>query len=291
MSQCDQDRCTTKVTAEDIASSVALAKQSDIVIVNVALTSTEGYDRFNLSLGDMQNELVSRVSDANPNTIVVVRCPGAVLMPWADKVRAVIVQFLPGQAAGEGLARVLFGDANPSARLPLSFPNVESQSWLRSSAQYPGESKDGNFVVSYSEDLMIGYRWFDAEHEKPLFAFGAGLSYTSFSYTAAKANSHVVSFILQNTGSLGGHEVPQLYLGFPDEEGQPPKVLRGFRRIFLKPGESKSVTFSLEERDLQVWDVVMAHWRSVSGNINFMIGASSRDIRLQGTLPSGVLVV
>jgi beta-glucosidase len=122
MGQCDQSGCTTIVTPEDIAASVAVAKMVDVVIVNVAVTSTEGYDRDNLTLGSTQDQLVEEVAAANPNTVVVVRCPGAVLMPWAGKVRAIIVQFLPGEQSGNALAEVLLGDADPGGRLPLSFP-------------------------------------------------------------------------------------------------------------------------------------------------------------------------
>jgi len=289
MGQCDQDRCTTRVTASDIAASVALAQSSDVVIVNVAVTSTEGYDRYNLSLSGSQDELVSQVADANPNTIVVVRCPGAILMPWASKVKAIIVQFLPGQASGEALASVLFGDVNPSARLPLSFPASESQSWLQSEAQYPGESKDGKYVVSYTEGLNIGYRWFDAEGRGPLFEFGAGLSYTTFSYSNASASAAEIACDVSNTGSFAGHEVAQLYLAFQDEP-QPPKLLRGFVRLHLQPGESQRVRFPVSATELQVWDTLASHWRKAHGKIVFHIGASSRDIRLKGDFAEALLV-
>merc|ERR1712000_515791 len=205
-------------------------------------------------------------------------------MPWADKVKAIIVQFLPGQASGDGLASILFGDVNPSARLPLSFPRTEDQSWLQTYEQYPGVHQGGKYIVHYTEDLLIGYRWFDALRQEPLFEFGAGLSYTTFAYSDAVGSQQEVLCTVRNTGSVAGHEVLQLYLSFQEEPEQPPKVLRGFQRVFLEAGESKQVSFPLTPADLKVWDVVGGHWRQAGGDIGFVIGASSRDIRLKGTL-------
>ena len=162
MGQCDQNGCTTIVTDSDITSSVSVAMMSNFTVVNVAVTSTEGFDRYNLSLGDAQNKLVAQVAAANPNTIVVVRCPGAILMPWIDAVKAVVVQFLPGEQAGNALASVLFGDVDPSGRLPVSFPKTDEQTWLTTPTQYPGvpgvwaKGQNGNGAISdcFSTDVF-----------------------------------------------------------------------------------------------------------------------------------------
>lgn len=285
MGQCNQSMCTTVVTEADIAASVAVAKQSDVVIVNVAVTMTEGYDRDNLGLGPMQDKLVEAVVATNPNTIVVVRCPGAVLMPWADKVKAVVVQFLPGQASGTALASVLFGETNPSGKLPISFPAHETQHWLTKPEQYPGvlnASENGQYIASYTEGLEIGYRWYDAQDEAPAYEFGAGKSYTTFSYSdlAVDASKSTLTFTLKNSGTVAGAEVPQLYLGYPAGAGEPPKVLRNFTKVFLAPGYSQTVTFPMLDTDRRVWDVPTDGWKKISGSFTYMIGSSSRDIRL-----------
>lgn len=153
---------------------------------------------------------------------MVVRCPGAVLMPWASKVKAIIVQFLPGEQAGHALAAVLTGDAEPGGRLPVSFPAVEEQSWLKSAAQYPGLKQPGSgqpqYIATYSEGLEMGYRWFDAAKETPAFAFGSGIGFTTFSVTCPTSgvSSAGVSCTVTNTGSRAGSTVVQLYLSFPE---------------------------------------------------------------------------
>ena len=162
MGQCNQSACTTIVTDADIQASVALARSARVAIVSVAVTSTEGYDRFNLSLGPQQDRLVREVAAVNARTIVVVRCPGAVLMPWLPLVQAVIVQFLPGQESGHALASLIFGDTNPSGKLPLSFPAAESQTWLTAGgvSSYPGILQPGktepHYIATYNEALHMG---------------------------------------------------------------------------------------------------------------------------------------
>ena len=169
MGQCDQDGCTTAVTSADIQAAVVVAKMVDVVIVNVAVTSTEGYDRDNLTISPAQDQLVEAVAAANANVVVVVRCPGAVLMPWRDKVKAIIVQFLPGEQAGNALAAVLLGDKDPGGRCPVSFPASENQvQLLNNPAQYPGLSNGkGGFIATYTEELLIGYRYYDQKKLAP----------------------------------------------------------------------------------------------------------------------------
>ena len=284
MGQCNQSKCTTLVTHQDIADAVLVAKITDVVIVNVAVTSTEGYDRDNLTLGVMQDQLVSEVAKANPNTIVIVRCPGAVLMPWADAVKAIIVQFLPGEKSGDAIAAVVTGDVDPGGRLPVSFPAKESQSWLSTTSQYPGIEQPGTaqprYVATYTEGMNIGYRWFDSAKETPAFAFGSGLSFTSFAITCPSENvtSVGVSCTVRNIGTRAGSTVVQLYLTYPPTAGEPPRQLRDFAKVHLDAGASRGVELQLSLRDRSVWGAAAeGGWSSVRGTFGVTVGQSSRD--------------
>jgi beta-glucosidase len=276
----------------DTAAAAALASTVDVAVVVVAITSAEGTDRTNLSLPCWQDALVAAVAAANNNTVVVVRCPGACLMPWLPSVRAVLYTGMPGQEAGNALANVLFGAANPSGKLPLTFPNNMSDTWITSEQQYPGVMGPGGFLeVNYTEGLEMGYRWYDAQGTDPLFPFGHGLSYSNFSYTAlavagsvsANANA-TVTFTLTNAGGVAGADVPQLYVGFPAAAGEPPKLLRGFQKTYLAPGASSTVSWTLTALQLSIWDVVPDDWVLTPGTYTIFVGASSRDIRLTGSL-------
>lgn len=197
--------------------------------------------------------------------------------------RAVIVQFLPGQEAGHALASVLFGAVNPSAKLPLSFPADDAQTWLTAggASAYPGLKQPGaaepRYVTVYSDGLQMGYRWFDAVGEAPLFAFGFGLSYTSFQLTDLKAEAGEVAATITNTGTRHGGAVAQLYLGFPEVAAEPPQQLKGFSKQLLAPGQSARVRFALTRRDLSVWDVATHAWAVVAGTFRVHVGLSSRD--------------
>lgn len=287
MGQCDQSKCTTPVSAADIDASVAVASMVDVVIVNVAVTSTEGYDRDNMTLGPAQDELIRRVAAANPNTIVVVRCPGAILMPWAADVQAILVQFLPGEMSGAALAATIFGDADPAGRLPLSFPATENNTWITSAEQYPGIEQPGTaeprYIATYTEELLMGYRWFDAAGQTPAFAFGAGLSYTNFSWGGLTATASAVSCTITNVGSRTGVAVAQLYLGFPSSAGEPPKLLRNFSKLTLSAGDSQRVVWSLSAQDRSVWNPAAASWQEVLGDFKVYVGASSQDVKLAGS--------
>ena len=294
MGQCDQTRNTPVVSANDIAEARGLARRADVIVINVALAATEGFDRDNISLGDGQNRLVAEVASVSENVVVVVRAPGAVQMPWASlpSVRAIVLQLLPGQEAGNALADVMFGDINPGAKLPLSFPNDLNEIWLTSAAQYPGLPNNSsapsnpcptpgcNNIVTYTEGLEIGYRWYDAKAIKPLFEFGFGLSYTTFEFSAlsvAGTANITASFTVKNTGSVAGAEVAQLYVGKPAICGGPPKQLMGFAKVTLDPGAQTCVTIRLPRSELAIW---AGEWVVKAGEYDFMIGASSADIRL-----------
>jgi beta-glucosidase len=268
-----------------VAQAVQIATNSDVAIVCVGQRTSEGSDRTNLFLPNGQDALISAVAAANPHTIVVVYSSSATLMPWANQVAAILIAWYPGQENGNALAQLLFGDVNPSGKLPVTIPASASQLPTGTPAQFPGS----NGHVSYSEGLNVGYCWYDANQITPLFPFGFGLSYTTFGYSnltvgAASPSGQVqIGFDLTNTGVLTGAEVPQLYLGFPAAAGEPPKLLKGFEKITLPPGQTQHITFNLNWEDLACWDIAARGWIVPPGVFQVMVGASSRDIRLTGS--------
>lgn len=297
----------------DISAAAGVAASADYAIVFVGTLSHEGGDRSSLSLDDgcdvdaqgqcsggnhIQNELISAVAKANSKTIVVASVPGAVLMPWSGDVAAILTNFMPGQQAGNAVADVLFGKVNPSAKLPLTFPNKENETQL-TPGQWPGLPNEKNPAYAfYSEKLLVGYRYYDAHkiNFTTGFPFGHGLSYTSFRYStlqvrgtpAAETHTSIVSFVVENIGKFDGAEVAQLYLSFPESSGEPPLQLKGFKKTrVLGPSEKEEVSISLRKRDLSIWDSHAHAWSQVAGTFKIMVGSSSRDIRLEGsvTLP------
>jgi len=260
----------------------SIAAAADVAIVFVSATSGEGNDRTTLSLGSAQDNLVNTVAAAQANTVVVINAPGGVLMPWLSRVRGVVMAFFPGQECGNALAEVLFGDINPSARLPVTFPPSDTLIPTNTKEQYPGIGGQ----VSYSEKLEVGYSWYDVNGVAPLFPFGHGLSYTSFGYAnlVIIQSSYQVTVDVKNIGSLPGAEVVQLYLGFPKDAGEPPQVLRGFQKVFIGVNQTQTVFFSLSNRDFAIWDVVTHAWMPYAGTFQIYVGASSRDIRLTGKI-------
>lgn len=265
-----------------LADAVAAAKRSDIAIVFAAEQMGEGQDKISLSLPGDQDRLIEAVTEANPHTIVVLHTSNPVSMPWLDKVAAVIEAFYPGQEAGNSIARLLFGDVNPSGKLAMTFPADEGQGPGTHYLDYPGDGK----TVHYSEGVLVGYRWYDAKNQSPLYPFGHGLSYTTFEYGNLRVSRPgegrvVVSVQITNTGKREGAEVVQLYLGSPAEAEEPPKQLKGFEKIRLQPGESRVVTMELESESLSAWDSGIGDWRVYPGTYSIMVGSSSRDIRLQ----------
>lgn len=267
-------------------STVQAAVNADIAIVCVSTPSGEGTDRTDLNLAPEDELLVSAIMNAQPNTIIVLHNPGAVVMPWANNAGAILAAWFPGQEMGNALADILFGDVNPSGRLPLTFPVLNTDTPMQTPEQYPGV----NGTVTYTEKLNIGYRWFDSQQVAPLFPFGHGLSYTTFTYTnlvidttTYSPNVHVTCTVT-NTGSVVGTEIAQLYLGFPASADEPPKVLRGFTDLEnMAPNQSFEASFTLVPRDMSIWDVDNYQWSLVSGEFTVYVGASSRDIRLQNT--------
>lgn len=267
---------------KDTASATALASQSDIVIVNVATTCGEGNDRSTLALGDGQDDLVAAIVAANPRTVVSVVSPGPVLMPWSKEVPAIIESWLPGQEAGNGLADVLFGKVNPSARLHVTMPNKDNEINF-SEMQYPGIGHPPS--AYYTEGLLIGYRYYDAHQITPNFCFGHGLSYTSFDYSNVRVTPQdsdvaaIVSVDITNTGYLAGAEIPQLYVSFPAQAKEPPKLLKGFVKVELDVSQKRTVEFQLTRRDLSIWDVKIHDWKVIPGEYTAHVGASSCDLK------------
>ena len=250
---------------------------------------SEGRDRPNLELPNHQDELVEAVAAANPNTIVVLNTGGPVLMPWVEKIRGLIEAWYPGQGDGTAIAAILYGDVNPSGKLPLTFPRAADEIATSTAAQWPGVN--GN--STYSEKLDVGYRWYDAHQVQPLFPFGYGLSYTHFKLshlrvTPAKVsgtNSKVnvqVDLQVNNAGTRDGAEVIQIYVQQPEKNGEPPRQLRAFKKVDLKAGQSRMVRLELNARSFSIYDPDRHAWKMPRGKYTILVGTSSRDLPLQG---------
>jgi beta-glucosidase len=272
---------------DDIPAAVSLAQSAEVAIVMVGDNESEGTDH-SISLGVVQNvqqdQLIQAVAAANPNTIVVVKSGSAVLMPWVDLVRAIVEAWYPGEEDGNAVAAVLFGDFNPSGKLPLTFPRNEADLPTDTPERHPGV----NGVAYYSEGIFVGYRHYDALGIEPLFPFGHGLSYASFYYSnlaiTPMEGQMGINLDVTNTGNRAGGEVVQLYVGLPstDQVPQPPKWLKGFEKVRLDRGETAHVHFVLDARSLSYWDTTIHNWAVAPGTYQVLVGSSSRDIRLQG---------
>jgi beta-glucosidase len=276
----------------EIPLAAVMARSADVAVVMVGDRETEGRDH-SISLSDSQDQLIEAVAQANPHTVVVVKTGSAVLMPWANKVPAILEAWYPGEEDGNTVAAVLFGDLNPSGRLPMTFPKTLADLPANTPAQYPGI----NGVVHYSEGVFVGYRRYDAQNIQPLFPFGFGLSYTTFAFkhlvtkpahaSPGESTLHVtVDLDVTNTGQRAGAEVVELYVGIPSTHAvpEPPKQLRGFERLELNPGETGRAHLELGARSFAYWDVHMRGWVIAPGAYRIMVGSSSREIRLQGTI-------
>jgi beta-glucosidase len=270
----------------DVDAAVAAAKRAQIAIVMVGDQDSEGHDQ-SLELPESQNNLIEAVAKANPRTIVVLKSGSAILMPWIGDVAAVLEAWYPGEEDGAAVAAVLLGDVNPSGKLPISFPRAVDQTLALHPGQYPGV--DG--TVHYTEGLEVGYRGYDAQNATPLFPFGFGLSYTQFSFAGLKvaqqpgsANA-TVTFTVTNTGQHAGAEVAQLYLGFPPiaEGNEPPIQLKGFRKIDLKPGESKPVELKLDAHAFSYWSEKAHAWQVAPGEFQILVGDSSASTPLKSS--------
>jgi len=264
----------------------AIAKSADVALVMVGNRDGEGHDRLDLSLPTNQDLIVSAAAAANPKTIVVLKTGGPVLMPWLDQVPAVLEAWYPGEEDGNVVADLLFGLTDPSGKLPLTFPKTETEVPASTPQQYPGV--DGDAI--YSEKLLVGYRWYDAKDVAPLFPFGFGLSYTTFAVTNLvvtpfDTNATVrVSLDVSNTGSRDGAEVVQVYVAAPTNAMEPPKQLKGFAKVALKPGETRHLTIILHRRAFSFWNTSLGEWVLAPGQHEILAGTSSRDLPLHATV-------
>ncbi len=263
-----------------IDEAVAAAKGAEVAVVFVADHVSEGADRTDLKLPGDQDALISAVAAANPNTVVVLHTVGPVLMPWRDKVAGIFAAWYPGEQAAESIAALLSGKANPSGKLPVTFPADERSSPADLPARYPGIDK----TVRYDEGILVGYRWYDAKGIAPLYPFGHGLSYTRFAYSGLKlarsGEGWTVRATVRNIGRQAGDEVAQLYLSMPQSANEPPRQLKGFTRVSLRPGQSATIEFPLDQRAMSYWDEAAHDWRLATGSYQVQVGSSSRNLPL-----------
>ncbi|NPC97819.1 glycoside hydrolase family 3 protein [Nocardioides sp. zg-DK7169] len=274
--------------APRMQTAVDLAEDSDVAVVVVRDYTSEGSDRGTLTLPQDQDRLVRAVAAANPRTIVVVATSGPVLMPWLADVPAVLQLWYGGQVQGRTVARTLFGDVNPSGRLPVTFPATEAQV-NRIGAENPFR----HLAIirptdRYEEGVFVGYKGYDRAGIKPLFPFGHGLSYTRYRYSKLQLRSTgrgpsaavVARFQVRNVGSRDGTEVAQVYTGKLPGAQSPKRALAGFTRIKLEAGASKTVRVRLDKRALQSWKAGRDRWVTARGNYTVSVGSSSRSLQL-----------
>ena len=288
------------------ATAASLAAASDVAIVFVSQWASEGMDLPSLNFTDVihstpidQDALVSAVAQANPHTIVVAENGGPQVMPWLNQVSAVLEAWYPGLQGGAAIANILFGSVNPSGKLPVTFP-ASVNDLPRSVIASPPDATTP-FPVNYSEGFLVGYKWYDAKNKTPLFPFGFGLSYTTFSFSNVKLINNLeggnpnfqVSFDLTNTGTVAGAEVAQVYLELPASTDEPPKRLVGWQKVLLQPGQQQLVTVQVNENDsshpLSWWNPSANGWQVAPGDYSVYVGNSSSKASLQlaGTLHIG----
>ena len=287
----DPTQDTPEARAKALSQAVEAAAQSDVAVVVVGRYSkleAESFDVKTMDLPAGQDELIEAVEKANPHTIVVLNSGDPVTMTkWIAQTPALLEMWYGGQEGGHALAAILFGDANPSGKLPVSFPKKFEDS--PASANYPGV----NLKVNYAEGIYVGYRYYDTKNVEPQFPFGFGLSYTTFEYSDLKVTPSQssgnelanVSLKVKNTGTRAGSEVVQLYVHDGHSKiDRPVRELKGFKRVELKPGETKTVGFTLDRSDLSYWSPEKKAWVADPGTFEIQVGASSRDIRLHAPL-------
>lgn len=281
------------VVDENISKAVELAKKSDVAVIVTRTYDSEGYvDRSDMELPNNQEQLIKEVAKVNKNVVIVNESGTAVEMgDWKDDVSSIVQAWYPGQEQGNAIADVLFGDVNPSGKLPVTFPVDEDSTPVASEEQYPGIDE----VTKYTEDIFVGYRGFEEEGIEAAFSFGHGLSYTDFSYknlktkiTSSKKEEEPkieVTLNLRNTGDVKGSEVVQVYAGeLPTDVDTAPKQLAGFEKIELKAGKQKKVTIQLDAQAFAYYDEEKNEWVMPSGEVPIYVGSSSTDIRLKGSV-------
>jgi beta-glucosidase len=291
-----------KADPQMIAEAVAAAKAADVVVYVGGSThgydyskwsdnayDAEGFDKPDMKMPFGQDELIQAVLKANPNTVVVLMGGGPIdVSAWAGQTKSIVEAWYPGMEGGNAIAHVLFGDVNPSGKLPFTFPVKLEDSPAHKLGEYP--STPGNpLKQTYKDDIFVGYRYYDTYNVAPQFAFGHGLSYTTFKYSGLSvtpgSKSATVKLTVTNDGKTAGAEVVQVYV--KDEKAsvkRPEKELKGFEKVFLKPGESKVVTLTLDQNAFQYYDEGKKQWVLEPGKFDVLVGGSSRDIRLTGNV-------
>lgn len=264
----------------DVTAAVKLAVESDLVLVFVNQWTAESIDVPNLSLPDNQDELVAAVAKANAQTVVVLQTGGPVLMPWLEQVDALLEAWYPGTSGGEAIARVLFGEVNPSGHLPATFPASVDQLPRPVLDGYP-EVQGARFDVTYNEGAAIGYKWFDLKGHKPLFPFGHGLSYSEFSLGNLKASVKkgliTATFAVKNTGAVAGKEVAQIYVAPVSALWESPKRLGGYQKVDLKSGATTNVSVTIDPRLLGVYESASKTWKIAAGDYKVILAADAMD--------------
>ncbi len=283
------------------AAAAALARRADVALVFVDQWESEGMDLATLSLAGDQDALVERVAAANPHTIAVLETGSPALLPWANKVSAILEAWYAGSRGAEAVANVLFGEVNPSGKLPITFPLRDADISQSTVVKPPPERESGAFAhlaslfagpdkeqppvqLYYNEGLLVGYKWYEAKRKAVLFPFGFGLSYTKFQYSGLRVNIHggvSVNFTIQDTGNRGGAEVAEVYALLPPSAGEPPKRLIGWQKAQLSPGESKQVSLKVPTEYLSIFDVEKDEWSLVPGEYTFFVGGSSENLPLR----------
>ncbi|MBN2613185.1 MAG: glycoside hydrolase family 3 C-terminal domain-containing protein [Bacteroidales bacterium] len=275
-------------------------KEADIVLLSIGTSDNEGWDR-PFALPDSVDSLIINYAAINPNVVVIVNSGSGIQMTeWYDKIAAIIYAWYPGQTGNRALAEILSGKVNPSGKLPITierqFEDSPGYPYIPEGKTFYTDWKQDNdmtipvYDIEYNESVFVGYRWYESQNISPLFPFGFGLSYTKFDYSKLKiidkglneGGELIVEFTLKNTGEKEGAEIAQLYLR--DEASsvlRPEKELKRFEKVFLKPGESKKIKFTLSEKDLSFWDELKHQWKAETGSFKVLVGASSADIRLE----------
>jgi beta-glucosidase len=275
----------------DPATAAALAKKSEVAVVFVYQWTSEDMDLPNLSLPENQDAMIEQVAAANPRTIVVLETGTAVTMPWLNQARGVLEAWYAGSKGADAVANILFGEVNPSAKLPMTFPRSEGDlphpKLVTPPPEEHGRRKADEarptFEVHYDEGLKVGYKWYDAENKPVLFPFGFGLSYTTFRYSGLRVSTGsetTVSFTVKNTGDRAGEEIAEVYAALPAGAEEPPKRLVGWDKVHLNAGESKEVSVPVKTLYLSIYDEASDSWKLVPGTYTFMVGGSSQDLPL-----------
>jgi beta-glucosidase len=283
----------------DPSSAATLAKSAEVAIVFAYQWESEDMDLASLSLPEHQDEVIAAVAAANPHTVVVLETGSPATMPWARQVNAILEAWYAGSKGADAVANVLFGEVNPSAKLPITFPlsdadlphptivkppvasttkSGDPDAWKKIAAGLPP------FQISYDEGLKVGYKWYDAEKKPVLFPFGYGLSYTTYSYSNLKVDAGEkirASFTVQNTGTRAGAEIAEVYASLPAAADEPPKRLVGWSNVKLKAGESREVVVEIDRQYLSVFDAGAHGWKLVPGEYSLLVGGSSQSLPLK----------